>query len=922
MTSRRPAALGLGSRSAEYQHVMKTFHTRFVVGLALVATLLLPSPASAQLLEETGTVATGLLLRQLDGVKRVLMIAAHPDDEDTSLLAALSRGWGAETAYLSLTRGDGGQNLIGPELWEGLGIVRTGELVSARRLDGGRQFFTRAFDYGYSKSAEEALTLWPRDEILADVVWAVRTYRPHVIVSVFSGTPADGHGQHQAAGLMAREAFAAAGDPDRFPEQLAMGVQAWSPSKLYQSSRRRFFNPGAEREDGAIDVETGLRDPLIGRSFHQLAMESRSQHRSQDMGAPQPAGSRSTSVVLVESRVGGEESIFAGVDTTVVGLAAPLPAEMAGRVREELAQYREAIERARTDFGLDPEAVTPHLVEARGHLLRAILLSSGPVRSDTGASTGALQADPFTALSHDLNARVNLLHRAILASAGVSFELRSTDDLVVPGQTVDVAAQLWNGGSRAVNRPEPALALPDGWRATERGVEGLDSGGAVPPGGLATWSYQVAIPEDADPSRLYYLRQDRQGAMYSWPADPDLWGLPRDPADVSATVVFGLLSQGLAEAEQVRAETEWRYVGVDPARGEFQRPVLVVPAVSVVVSPAGVTWPQSKAGAQSISVRVKAEGESGASGRVVVSPPEGWSVTPESQPFTLDEAGAERVMAFEVEPEGALRAGRQVFDVEATLDDGRDFDEGYALVDYEHIERTALFSDAQASVVVVPVAVPPDLRVGYIMGSGDDGPEAIRQMGLDVELLDEAQVRAGDFGRFGTVVLGVRAYETRADLQAASSQLLDFARQGGTVVVQYNRGPLGSLAPYEMTVGRGSPRVADETAPVTILDPSAPLFTSPNRITAADFEGWVQERGLYFASEWDDAYQPVLELNDPGEPPRRGALLVAPVGEGVFVYSALSFFRQWAEQVPGAYRLFANLISLDADAWSAYAESR
>lgn len=901
---------------------MMTNPSRTAAVAALMATLLLPSGTAAQLLEETGTVPTGLLLRQLDGVKRVLMIAAHPDDEDTSFLSALSRGWGAETAYLSLTRGDGGQNLIGPELWEGLGIVRTGELVSARRLDGGRQFFTRAFDYGYSKSADEALTLWPRDEILADVVWVVRKYRPHVIVSVFSGTPADGHGQHQAAGIMAREAFEAAADPDRFPEQFEAGVLPWAPAKLYESSRRRFFDPTGDPEEGAIDVETGLRDPLIGRSFHQLAMESRSQHRSQDMGAPQPPGPRRTSVVPVESRVEGEGSIFAGVDTTLVGLAEALPAEVRGSTRMHLEMYREAIGRARSSFGLDPEGVTPSLVEARRHLLAAMPPASPPLDSEGRARPGELGAGPVATVRRDLAERLVLLDRAVLASAGVSFELRSTDDLIVPGQTVEVVAHLWNGGAKSLTRATPALALPDEWEATQLGAQGLGADASVAPGGLATWTYEVAIPESADASRLYYLRQPRDGAMYVWPDEPELWSLPRDPARVSGTVSFALVGDGVPEPQPMTAAAEWRYVGVDPARGQFEHPVLVVPELSVEVSPAGVTWPLVKVGAQSISVRIRAERQEGAAGRVTVSAPEGWSVTPSSQPFALDAPGSERLIAFELEPSGPLQVGRQVFEVVAETDDGRRYEEGYTLVDYEHIERTAVFAPAQASVVVVPVTVPEDLRVGYIMGSGDDGPEAIRQMGVDVELLDEAQVRAGDFDRFGTVVLGVRAYETRTDLQASAAQLLDFARRGGTVVVQYNRGPLGRLAPFEMTVGRGSPRVADETAPVTVLDPSSPLFTSPNRIVPEDFEGWVQERGLYFASEWDDAYHPVLELNDPGEPPRRGALLVASVGEGVFAYSALSFFRQWAAQVPGAYRLFANLISLDAEAWSAYVESR
>jgi hypothetical protein len=302
--------------------------------------------------------------------------------------------------------------------------------------------------------------------------------------------------------------------------------------------------------------------------------------------------------------------------------------------------------------------------------------------------------------------------------------------------------------------------------------------------------------------------------------------------------------------------------------------------------------------------------------------PSGWSASPASQTFELSGPGAERAMTFHIRPDGANGAGRYVFEIAATNTAGRRFDEGFALIDYDHIERVAQFTPARATVSVVPVAVREGLRVGYIMGSGDDGPEAIRQMGAEVELLDAARVLDGVFAGFDAIVLGVRAFETRPDLQAVSGQLLDFVREGGTVVAQYNRGSLSGLAPYDLQVGRGSPRVADETAPVRILEPTAPVFTSPNRIGDSDFDGWVQERGLYFAARWDDAYVPLLELADPGEESRHGSLLVASVGEGVFVYTALSFFRQWADQVPGAYRLFANLISLDAREWDAFAAQR
>ncbi len=865
-----------------------------------------PAQTGAQSLEGTGTVPTGLLLRQLDGVKRVLMIAAHPDDEDTSLLTTLAREWGVQTAYLALTRGDGGQNLIGPELWEGLGVVRTGELVAARSLDGGEQYFTRAFDYGFSKTADEALSLWPREELLEDVVWVVRRFRPHVIVTVFTGTPSDGHGQHQAAGIIAREAFAAAGDPSRFPEQLALGLEAWQPAKLYQSSRS-FFGRGGGPAPEALIVRTGDFDPLLGRSAFQLSMESRSQHRSQDMGAPQPAGPSITGVILEESRVpGGEAGFFAGVDTTLAGLTASLPG-FAGQVtRSHLTEYRSAVQRARASFGLNPADIADELGEAIAHLEQARAASS-----EAGD----------TELRVALDDKLRTATAAFMAAAGISLEVRSEDDLVVPGQTVAVTAQLWNASPFELADVRVGLGVPAGWQVGPPVTDGVNVGGSVPPGALATWEYQLRLPEDAELSRLYFLREARDGARYRWPDQPELWGLPRDPEAVSATASFVPRGAGEELSPALGASTAWRYVGVNPARGQFDRTVLVVPGVSVMVSPAGLVWPARRAVSQTLSVAVRTEAEGGSRGELAVRAPAGWTVVPASRPFELPAAGTERTLIFEVTPSGTPTAGEHVFSVEARTSTGRVYTEGYALIDYDHIERAALFTQAEARATVVPVEVREGLRVGYIMGSGDDGPAAIAQLGVDVTLLSPDAVRAGTFDDFDTVVLGIRAYETREDLRAASEQLLDFARRGGVVVAQYNRAPLGSLPPYPLDVGRGSPRVADETAPVTLLDPAAPIFASPNRIGPADFEGWVQERGLYFASEWADEWVSLLELNDAGEPPRRGALLVGSVSDGVFVYTGLSFFRQWASNVPGAYRFFANLISLDAAQWRAYTGS-
>ena len=887
---------------------MRLNGVRQVWGVTLATACLWPAatPVAAQSLDGVGAVAVGLRLRQLDGVKRVLMIAAHPDDEDTSLLTTLARGWGAETAYLSLTRGDGGQNAIGPELWEGLGVVRTGELDAARRLDGARQFFTRAFDYGFSKSADEAFTLWPHEDLLADVVWVIRSYRPQVIVSVWSGTPRDGHGQHQAAGIVAQEAFRAAGDPTRFPEQLERGVEAWAPSKLFESARGFGRGGGAAPPEGALRVETGQLDPLLGRSLQQLSAASRSQHRSQEMGSAEAPGPRSTGVRLLQSRVGNAEGIFAGIDTTLVGLASSLPSAAASATRGQLEGYRGALARARAGIGLDPSAIVDELGEALTRLDAA--------RQSAGS---AASTELRLALEH----RSEVATDAFLAAAGVTFDVRAQDDLLVPGQTVRVRATVWNGGALRLDRPEIALQAAD-WQVARSAVEGLASDGSVAPGALATWTFDVSVPADAEASRLYYLREGRDGARYRWPDEPAVWGLSRDPALLSGTLAVTPSAGGRVLTQRVGTTTPWRYVGVESTRGEFERPVLVVPAVSVRVTPDGLVWPQARADSRSIAVVVRTEADAGSRGDVAVRAPLGWAVTPPSQPYELPEAGAERTLTFDLRPTGSASPGEHVFGVVARAEGGQQYTEGYTLIDYEHIERAALFAPAEARVTVVPVVVAEGLRVGYVMGSGDDGPDAIRQLGAEVELLDEERVRQGDFGGFDAVVLGVRAYEARADLRAASEQLLDFAREGGTVIAQYNRESLGSLPPRPLEVGNASPRVADETAPVRVLAPDAPVFTTPNRIGPADFSGWVQERGLYFGEQWDDAYMPLLEMNDPGEDPQRGALLVASVGEGVFVYTALSFFRQWADGVPGAYRLFANLISLDPAAWSAYLARR
>ena len=916
---------------------MKTLKIATVSLLALTAAW--PTgPMAAQ--QDNGVVAAALRMRQLDGVKRVLMIAAHPDDEDTGLLAALARGMGAETAYLSLSRGEGGQNLIGPRLHEGLGVIRTGELLAARALDGGEQFFTRAFDFGYSKSIDEALGLWPLEEVLRDVVYVVRKFRPHVIVAVFSGTTRDGHGQHQVAGVAAREAFAAAGDPERYPELERWGVQPWTPSKLYQSVR---FSP----RDATLAVPTGTFDPVLGRSHFQLAMDSRSQHRSQDMGSGQFMGPRTSSLRLEESRVGGEaiaaadDGVFAGLDTTLFGqLPDPLPAGWPGDTGERLDRYRQA------------------LAEAAGGLsvVRGDGAVAGLVRAASILRELVNQA-PDGAGRRLLEHRLGQVSEAVLAAAGVVTDVRVGRDLLTPGESVVVDVNVWNGGSVDLAGVAPALLLPEDWDASPAdesaagpsrspffrlSVPETPADGRVAAGAVGRWSWRVEVPPDARLSAPYFLEEERPGALYTWPDDGTRWALPFDPSPIRARVTLALrgptadaTGQDNESPARLSVEREGLYVGVDKASGEYRQRVLVIPAVTASVEPGRMAWPTASRDTRDVTVVLTNNSATSRSGALRLDAPAGWDVSPADAPFVLDADGASASFTFEVTPAGDVAEGSHVFRVVANEADdmaaagateprdrfrdrfGGESVQESDVVDYPHIPRAVILRDAQVEVSAFSVAADTDLRVGYIMGSGDDGAAALRQMGMPVEELGEAQVRGGDFSRYDVLVLGVRAYETRPDLAAANDAVLAFARDGGTVIVQYNKYefPAGGFAPYPVTIGRPHDRVTDEDAAVTILAPQSPVFAGPNAIGPADFEGWVQERGLYFLGEWDDRYTPVMEMADPGEDPKRGGLVVAPVGDGLYVYTGLAFFRQFPAGVPGAYRLFANLVSMRAADW-------
>jgi LmbE family N-acetylglucosaminyl deacetylase len=864
----------------------------------LAASLVAVPPLAAQLEPPStgGAVALDHELRLLGHYKRVLVIGAHPDDEDTELLTVLVRGEGAEAAYLSLNRGEGGQNVIGPELGEALGLLRTEELLAARRLDGARQFFTRAYDFGFSKTQDETWTHWPRDSVLKDVVRVVRRFRPQIVVSIFSGTPRDGHGQHQAAGWAAQEAFRIAGDATRFPELEREGLRAWSPLKLYRSTR---FDSAAT----TLVLEGGVLDSAVGKSYHQIAMAGRSLHRSQDMGQLQRIGPSVVRLRLIEDRTGrGGDGLWSGIDTTLAGMAATAgPGGGPAALWDSLASDIESYRRSRT----------PPLAETLGRFASALPQTGGEGNVRVGVAT-AEQWDQLTRLQ-----------RVIQLVSGVVCDAVADDQRVVPGRVVHVTATCWNSGSQVVTVPLVVLRGNVRWPWLRLSQDG----GPIEPGGVASWTFDVAVPDSAVPTHPYFLDRPRAGDLYTWPAAPaELLGTPFD--DPLVTAEFG------ADIEPREASFRYR----DQTAGEVRRPLSVVPRVDVKLDPDTLVWPAAGRTPRRFTITLTHGARDTTSGVVRLVLPTGWTAGP-PQPFTLVHEDETRAFGFDVRPPAVVRPGAVTIRAEAEDRAGRRYDTGVFVVDYPHIRPRTYARAAAAAVRVARLALPRLARIGYVRGAADRVPEALRSVGLPVTLLDGSVLERGDLSRFDAIVVGSRAYETEPALVSANRRILDYARRGGLVLVQYQQYEFFSrgYAPYPMTVGgqplrleavsrggvagagapavRAAPpvshdRVTDENAPVRLLQPANPVFRVPNRIGADDWAGWVQERGLYFAHSWDRAYVPLLETHDPGEGPLEGALLVARVGKGTYVYTGLSFFRQLPAGVPGAYRLFANLLAL------------
>jgi LmbE family N-acetylglucosaminyl deacetylase len=830
--------------------------------LRVLALLLLSvTPLAAQLAPPSagGLAAYAEESRMLGHNLRVLVIGAHPDDEDTELLAYLARGMGAEAAYLALNRGEGGQNLIGSELGESLGLLRTEELLSARSLDGARQYFTRAYDFGFSKTLDDTWAQWPRDSVLKDVVRIIRKFRPQVVVTIFTGTPLDGHGQHQAAGWAARAAFDIAGDSTRFPELLSEeGFPAWAPSKLYQSTR---FNGLAT----TLTLDGGRLDRVTGMTYHQMAMASRSRHRSQDMGQLQTLGPSAIKMALVTDRTGaGDSGLFAGVDTT---LASALGAPDARLYAAQVAIIRGG-----------PDSLRPGAFESAARILARRPGQAGPALLD----------------------QARHLARARAIALGVAEDALADDDHVTPGQTLNVSLLAMNGGDGPVDLRD-SLAVPPGW-----GVAQNPTGGPAltAPGTLNTRSLGVSVPDTASASNPYFLRQPRIGDLYDWPASArGSWGEPFEPPLLRAR--FSLPGDAVPAGREVTFRVN------DQAQGEVRRPVEVREPLDVKVDRDTVLLPSGAEHRLRLTVSLGHAARDTLRGSLAIEVPDGWP-RPAGQSFAFTQEDERDNFSFDVTIPASARPGRYAFRAVAVTRDGRRFDAGQRSLQYEHVRPRSWVQPARVVVVIADLAIPRLARIGYIRGAADRVPESLSAAGFPIELLDSTALETGDLSRYDAIVVGPRAYEVDRALVQHNRRLMDYVKAGGLLLVQYQQYQFvrGGYAALPLTIASPHDRVTDEHSPVTMLDPSAPAFTTPNRITAQDWDDWIQERGLYFAHTWDDGYTPLLAMHDPGEAPMRGSLLVASVGRGRYVYTGLSFFRELPAGVPGAFRLFANLLAL------------
>ena len=793
------------------------------------------------------------MLKKLNVLGTVLYVAAHPDDENTSMIAYFANEGLYRTAYLSATRGDGGQNLIGPEIREGLGIIRTQELLAARRTDGGQQFFSRANDFGYSKNSDETLNIWTKEEVLSDFVRVFRKFRPDIVVTRFTPT-LGGHGHHLTSAILAQEAFKMAGDPNAFPEQLDE-LEPWQPSKIFWNTSVWFYRGRGIEFDPSdkVPIDVGTYNPNLGQSYTEISALSRSMHKSQGFGSTGRRGKNPEYLVQWE----GEQTpdAFGSIDATwsrVEGSA-------------EVAEYLQmAIDNYNPE---DIEETMMALIRARKALTRL--------------------PDQFWK-----DIKLKEIDQTIAAINGMYFEVVADDYAYVPGDSIRLELE-------AISRIGSQFSLKEvrlkPWDHVQDFNVGLNANQRF------NHDMRLQIPTDMPLTQPYWLREPSTLGMYTV-SDESMIGLPENPAPMTAEFLVGM------EDQYLEFEVPVVFKRNDPVDGETYRPIAVTPPVMVNAESEVLVFSNDEG--RAIEVKVTS-GQANITGNVALDLPKGWGSTPLSHDFEMKVKGEEQLFVFTIKP--PKKASVDFVSAKATLSDGTSWTKGINVIEYDHIPTQTTFPNSNIKLVKLDLQKYGD-RIGYIEGAGDVVAQNLRQVGYEVDILQKEDINLNNLEQYDAVILGVRAFNTVNWLNYKNEDLFQYVENGGTMIVQYNtnrRMVTQQVAPFDLKLSRD--RVTVEEAEVRMLAPDHPVLNAPNKITAKDFDGWVQERGLYFPNQWSDEFTPILSANDPGESPKDGGLLVAPYGKGHYIYSGYSWFRELPAGVPGAYRLFVNMLSIGGD---------
>ena len=862
--------------------------------------------------QDTGKNGLELMLRRLNTTGRLMQIDAHPDDEDGGMLTLEARGKGESTLLMTLNRGEGGQNKLGSNLFDVLGVVRTLEVLAADRYYGVEQRFSRVADFGYSKTPEETFQKWGGHDIaLADIVRVVRTFKPDVLIARFSGTERDGHGHHQASAILTKEAFRAAADPNRFPEQIKEGLQPWQPKKLYIGNVCGFGASTCDPANYTVKLNTGKEDPLLGMSYVQFAVEGLVHQESQGLaGIKIPKGDRFAYYKLVDSVIdspkdkdGHEQDFFDGIDTTLVGLASRLGDEekKVPWLREELTRVQQDVTESQQNAEIGSQKAAEALLEARAaaedlvNKVKQSSLSEGPklwLATELQSKQGQLE--------HAANLVLGLSLKAAVPEKQLSSP--ESTSMAVPGEPVAVEANIRNG-ELPINLLSAALVVNAPACKSAEGRGAMHE--ALAKASVENVAFETRICANAGYSRPYWHRHDPERDSLNTIDEPQYQTLPLPPPPFH--VVMKYEYQALHGSIEVPVMVRFRW----PDGSEGERPLAIGPEFSLALTPSTDVIPSDKRGSTNVTSTARDQ-SSGSEARIALKVPEGWRAEPPRESVNIPKDKAKDV-SFQVFPSELQESQTHI---SAELTSGKKtYTEGYTVVTREDLGTFYYYQPALQRVSIVNVKVPKDRKIGYIMGAGDDIATVLQQIGMNVTMIPADKLASEDLSQYPTIVLGIRAYEQK-DIVDNNKRLIDYVENGGRLVVQYNT--MGSFAsPINFNAGKYTPypatlshaRVSVEEAPVKILDPANPVFHYPNEITEKDFDGWVQERGLYFMSQWDPKYTPLLETHDPGEPEQKGGLLVAQYGKGTYIYTGLSFFRQLPAGVPGAVRLFVNLLS-------------